>query len=162
MDFKDFNEIDFLTIKTDFILEMSSGAENINDVIIRIKDMNIDYDTMFVTVLKAVETLRGHITEDIIEKVIIAIKDIYNISNDVSVYIELLKCYNEYNKEEYDLKELYTNDFANNAYVEFNVMFASYYLSVLIDRYGDINEINRINHILKNSIVDYKAKYGRA
>ena len=76
MDFKDFNEIDFLTIKTDFILEMSSGAENINDVIIRIKDMNIDYDTMFVTVLKAVETLRGHITEDIIEKVIIAIKDI--------------------------------------------------------------------------------------
>ena len=101
MDFKDFNEIDFLTIKTDFILEMSSGAENINDVIIRIKDMNIDYDTMFVTVLKAVETLRGHITEDIIEKVIIAIRNIITV---VGVGAFILDFANDYRFTTFTIK----------------------------------------------------------
>lgn len=161
MDFKDFNEIDFLTIKTDFILEISDGAKNINNVLINIKNMNIDYETIFITALKAIETLRGRIEEETVEKVILAIEDVYETNNDVSNYINLLKCYSEYNTETYDLKELYSDDFAKNAFVEFNVMFASYYLSVLIDRYGDINEINRINHILKDSIIEYKAKYGR-
>jgi hypothetical protein len=59
------------------------------------------------------------------------------------------------------LKEVYTNEFANNTTIEFNMLFAPYYLQVLVERFGDIDEINRVNNILKDAIKQYKNIYGR-
>lgn len=162
MDFKDLNEINFLSVKTDFLLDIREQGENISKNLNLIYELGIDYNTVFKMVLRAIEMLKGELSYNIIETMILDMNKIYKIEDEKACkYIDLLECYSRCDIEKYDLKNIYTDDFANNAILEFNMMFAPYYLNMLIERYGDIDEINRVNCILKNTISQFKTKYGR-
>jgi hypothetical protein len=63
--------------------------------------------------------------------------------------------------ENYNVVELFNDDFIKIANLDFLVLFASYYLNVLIERSENIDEINRVNVILKNALMEYKQKQGR-
>ena len=162
MDFKDLNELNFLTIKTDFLLDISNKGENIKERLLAFKAMDMTYDEIFRLILKSIESLKGRLVDGIIPKLLLTLNEIFNIENDmINVYIELLNCYVKCDIENYNLEELYNDEFANKACVEFNMLFAPYYLNVLVDRYGELNEISRVNNILKNTIEEFKVKYGR-
>ena len=111
---------------------------------------------------KAIETLKGTLVDGVIEKIFLSMNEIYGVNDEnVNAYISLLNCYSNCDIENYNLRRIYNDEFVKNATVEFNMMFAAYYLNVLVERYAEIEEINRVNHILKDTLVQFKVKYGR-
>ena len=162
MDYRDLNEINFLTIKTDFILDICDKGEKVATNLRRFKELGVQYEEVFRMMLKSIEALKGRIIDGVIDHMFVELNNVYEVNDEkVNTYASLLNCYVKCDIENYDLEKLYTNDFANNAPVEFNMLFAPYYLNVLIDRYGEMNEISRINEILKKSIEEFRVKYGR-
>lgn len=162
MDYKDLNEINFLTIKTDFILDICDKGEKVGTNLRMFKELGVQYEEVFRMMLKSIEALKGRIIDGVIDHMFVELNNVYEVNDEkVNTYASLLNCYVKCDIENYDLEKLYTNDFANNVPVEFNMLFAPYYLNVLIDRYGELNEINRINEILKKSIEEFRVKYGR-
>ena len=91
MDFKDLNELNFLTIKTDFLLDISNKGENIKEHLLAFKAMDMAYDEIFRLILKSIESLKGRLVDGIIPKLLLTLNEIFNIENDViNVYIDLL------------------------------------------------------------------------
>lgn len=162
MDYKDLNEINFLTIKTDFILDICDKGEKVVTNLRMFKELGVLYEEVFRMMLKSIEALKGRIIDGVIDNMFVELNNVYEVNDEkANTYASLLNCYVKCDIENYDLEKLYTNDFADNAPVEFNMLFAPYYLNVLIDRYGEMNEINRINEILKKAIEEFRVKYGR-
>lgn len=162
MEFRDLNEIDFLTIKSDFLLDICDQGNDIRKNLGLIKNLGIEYNEVFKMILRAIETLRYKLADGVVEKIFDILKEVFEINDGIfDAYVNLLNCYVKCDIENYNLKEIYTNEFANNTTIEFNMLFAPYYLQVLVERFGDIDEINRVNNILKDAIKQYKNIYGR-
>ena len=162
MDFRDLNDMDLLTIKSDFILDICNQANDIQKNLELFKNAGMEYDAVFKMVLKTIEALKLRLADGVIKRIFIHMNEVFNVEDEnVNVYVELLNCYIKCDIENYDLKNIYTDEFAENAHLDFNMLFAPYYLNILIERYGDMDEINRMNKIVKNTIMQFKVNYGR-
>lgn len=164
MRFEDLNEIDLLTHKADFIAKLtSSSLEEIEPAIVQFRNnTNLSFNEVFLICLKFVETRKKELSNELIETIFSCVFKTYNEDETyLNNYIKLLQSYVYEDVSEYNIVELYSDEFAKQASVYFNIMFASYYLNLLIERSNDMNEINRINDILKNAIVEFKSRTGR-
>lgn len=160
MKFRDLNSIEFVTIKSDLIIQITNNADDYNDILNNIKHI-LDYDEVLLLIFKIIESLHTNITIETIESLLRDLNIIYNIDSDMTVYNKLIDCYISDDITKHDVKNIYTDSFIRETYTEFNVLFASFYLNILINKCNDVNEINRINNILKNSISEFKLKYNR-
>lgn len=162
MRFKDLNEIDYLTYKADFILNVNRGVEYIDQAMCDLKTRNVSFDVAFEIILRYIESNTLVIGNDVIEALFDSLYKYYEKSDtDDRIYIDLLECYINGDIENYEVDNIYTDDFINRAPLSFNMLFAPYYLNVLVERTEDIEEINRINEKVKNFIVEFKNRNGR-
>lgn len=162
MEFKDLNEIDSLTIKADFILNVSQGVEKIDQAIFNLKDNGISYEDAFDMVLKYIEANKITVTDEMIDQLFKSLYNKYEIYNaDNKIYSQLLKCYINGDIENYEIANIYTEEFINKSSLTFNMLFAPYYLNVLIERIENLEEINRMNAILKNLIAEFRKQKNR-
>ncbi len=162
MKFKDLNEVDYLTYKADFILTVNKGVEYIDQAMYDLKIRGITYDMAFDMILKYIESNTMIIDDKIIEELFDTLYKHYEITNtDDTIYIELLKCYINEDIENHDVKNIYSDDFIERAPLVFHILFAPYYLNVLIERTEDIEEINRINEKVKGFLAEFKKRNER-
>ena len=59
MDYKDLNEINFLTIKTDFILDICDKGEKVGTNLRMFKELGVQYEEVFRMMLKSIEALKA-------------------------------------------------------------------------------------------------------
>jgi hypothetical protein len=156
MEFRDVNEIDILTTKTDYMLDIRGNAEKIVENLSKLKELGMEYDELFRVTLRILERVKGMIAEETVEKIILSIVEVYKVEEDMSDMIKLLKFYNGCDLYKFDIKSIYTDEFVEKVPREFNIMFAPYYLMLLVERYEEIEEINRINYMLKHMLVEFK------
>ena len=88
MEFKDLNEVNFLTVKTDFILDIREGGNNICKNLEIIKSLGIDYETVFKMILRAIEALKGKLADGVIERMFLDMNNVYEV-NDEKVNVNL-------------------------------------------------------------------------
>ena len=160
MRFRDLNDMELVTIKSDLIIQVVNNTNNYKDILNSVKNI-ITYDEMILLVFKIVESLHSSITSETIECLLKDLNEVYNIDTDMTTYNKLIDCYISDDITKYDIKSIYTDSFIKNTYNEFNMLFASFYLNVLTNKCSDINEINRINNVLKNSISEFKLRNNR-
>ncbi len=163
MNFEDLNAVENLTHKADFLAKISKDPASAKQALIDLKNnCKLSYDEVFLMIVRYIESKRFTVSDQLIEDLINYSYEVYEVQPVYAAnYIELSKCYTHEKIEHYNIKELYTDDFIKCATVYFNMMFASYYLNVLIERTEDLEEINRVNAILKESISKFKSESGR-
>lgn len=162
MQFKDFNNIDNVTLRADFLVTIKNAPENIKEKIKMLKESGFIFEEIFNIILKFIESNKQNVSYELIETLLVSLYEVFQQDKEIAAsYIALLECFASEDVNKCNIKELFTEEFASNALVSFNILFASYYLNLLIERSNDIDEINRVNEILKQSIINYKLKYGR-
>lgn len=161
MEFRDLKDIDFLTIKADLLISIHSDSLEVKNIIEEMKHGNIVYDEIFTIILNVIRSQRNSLSVDRVVQLISVLNEVYEVEDNAQIYIDLLKCYMNEDIENYNVVELFNDDFIKIANLNFLVLFASYYLNVLIERSENIDEINRVNVILKNALMEYKQKQGR-
>ena len=163
MNFEDLNAMDRLTYKADFLARITADPTSVKEALIDLRDKcKLSFDEVFSIVIRYIETKKVTITDQLIEDLINYSYEVYEVQPVyASNYIALSKCFVNEKIEGYNIKELYNEDFIKCATLYFNIMFSSYYLNVLIERSYDVEEINRVNSILKKAISEFKSKTGR-
>lgn len=161
MEFRDLKDVDFLTIKADLLISIHSDSLEVKNIIEEMKHGNIVYDEIFTIILNVIRSQRNSLSVDRVVQLISMLNEVYEVEDNAQIYIDLLKCYMNEDIENYNVVELFNDDFIKIANLNFLVLFASYYLNVLIERSENIDEINRVNVILKNALMEYKQKQGR-
>lgn len=163
MNFEDLNAMEFLVHKADFLTRITKDPTSVKQALVDLKDNSKStFNDVFNMIIKYIETKKVTITDQLIEDLIKYSFEVYEIEPVfIDNYINLSKCFVNENIGLYNVKELFNENFIKNATLYFNIMFASYYLNVLIERTYDMDEINRINCLLKDSISEYKLKTGR-
>lgn len=160
MKFRDLNEMEFVTIKSDLIIQIINNADDYKEILTSIKDV-ISYDELMLLVFKLVESLHTTISAETIGCLLRDLNIVFEKDSDMTIYNKLIECYILDDISIHDVRNIYTESFARDTYNEFNVLFASFYLNILVSKCNDINEINRVNNILKKAISKFKTDYNR-
>lgn len=163
MNFEDLNAMEFLVHKADFLTRITKDPTLVKQALVDLRNNSkLTFDEVFNIIIKYIETKKVTITDQLIEDLIKYSFEVYEVKSVfIDNYINLSKCFVNENIELYNVKELFNENFIKYATLYFNIMFASYYLNVLIERTYDIDEINRISCLLKDSIAEFKLKTGR-
>lgn len=163
MNFEDLNAMERLTYKADFLSRITTDPTSAKEALIDLRNNSkLSFDEVFSMIIRYIETKKVTITNQLIEDLINYSYEVYEVQPVYAEnYIALSKCFVNEKIEGYNIKELYNEDFIKCATLYFNIMFSSYYLNVLVERSYDVEEINRVNSILKEVIAEFKTKTGR-
>lgn len=163
MNFNDLNEVMKLTYKADFIKTINQDPNSIKGCFFELRDQGLmTFEEAFDMVVKYIETRKMTITDKVIEDLFNGCYEVYEVfSAHLPTYIELSKCYIHEDREASIIGELLNDNFIEEADSYFSMMISSYYLKVLVERSEDIEEISRINELLKKQVSIFKSRTGR-
>ena len=163
MKFEDLNDVVKLTYKADFIKTINENPESIKKSFVALRDLGLmTFEEAFDMVIKYIETKKMTITDKVIEDLFTGCYEVYEeLPMYLLSYIELSKCYVNEDRDVDSIKELFTDEFIEKTNSYFNMMIASYYLNLLVERSDDMEELSRINNLLKGQIAAFKSKTGR-
>lgn len=161
--FDNLNEVIKLTYKADFIRAINDDPSAIKQCLITLREVSsIDFKEAFDMIIRYIETRKLSITDQVVEDLFNGYYEVFEQSSlHASSYIALSKCYIHDNGDINKLKSLFTEDFIKDTDYYFNMMIASYYLNLLVERTDDLDELCRVNDILKKQVAIFKAKTGR-
>lgn len=163
MKFEDLGEVMKLTYKADFIKAINKSPESIKSCFVNLKDNGLmTFDEAFDMVIRYIESRKMTITDKVIEDLFTYCYEVYEeLPMNLTNYIELSKCYVSEDSDVDTIRELFTDEFIEKTDFYFNMMIASYYLNLLVERSDDVEEISRVNSLLKDQITVFKRKTGR-
>lgn len=163
MNFDDFSEVEKLTYKADFIKSINQDPKSIKKCFFELRDLGLmTFEEAFNMVIKYIETKKMTITDKVIEDLFNGCYEAYGqLPMYLPTYIELSKCYVFEIGDVNSMKQLFTDEFIENTDPYFNMMISSYYLNLLIERSDDMEELSRINELLKEQVAIFKSKTGR-
>lgn len=163
MKFEDLNDVMKLTYKADFIKSINKDPNSIKQCLFDLRDLGImTFEEAFDMIVRYIETRKMTITDKVVEDLFTGCYEVYGqLTMHLSTYIELSKCYINEDRDIDTIRELFTDRFIEETDFYFNMMIASYYLNLLVERSDDIEEISRVNTLLKKQIAIFKSKTGR-
>lgn len=163
MKFEDLNDVMKLTYKADFIKSINKDPNSIKQCLFDLRDLGLmTFEEAFDMIVRYIETRKMTITDKVVEDLFTGCYEVYGqLTMNLSTYIELSKCYINEDRDIDTIRELFTDKFIEETDFYFNMMIASYYLNLLVERSDDIEEISRVNTLLKKQIAIFKSKTGR-